>query len=375
VSIPVRARPLLQSLRRTAPSKCTLTCIVLALAAAATGSLFPARNEGAAASQQAQNGVAPIPAKPSPSVQSELVRLQREKGLSLLAVHNNRIFAVDFAERKMTGHAPFLTKGTATWGSISPDGTEVAFDYCPEPCEIEMTPGALAAPPSPHYLALAGADGTRLREYPHLAWPSGFCWSPDKSRLALQVENRHENAPTEGALQALDLNSGRLEVIADNEYSYVTAECWSPDGTQVVYTRNMLGLQVIRVYDLARRATREISTGPSNNEATWAPDGERLAFLTFDLTSPRGPSQTYYVVGAFGGVKRPIVHPRYAGGPLMWSPDSRYAAYVGCASAASSTSQLWVVRLVDGAQDWLATLTDTDPSWFQWVEAHDSLKR
>jgi hypothetical protein len=123
------------------------------------------------------------------SVHAELVRLQEQTGLSLLSVRDNKIYAVVFASRSLGQAMPFLAKGSARFGAISSDGSSVAFDFCPEPGLTQPTPGQTECPAGAIYLGVSRTDGSGLRRYSNLTYPSGICWSPDNSNLVLNVSN------------------------------------------------------------------------------------------------------------------------------------------------------------------------------------------
>ena len=61
--------------------------------------------------------------------------------------------------------------------------------------------------------------------------------------------------------------------------------------------------------------------------ATWSPDGKWISFFVGDGEYAAGG--TFYVVSPSGaGEKKALFHQKYAIGPLWWSPDSRFVAYV-----------------------------------------------
>src|SRR4029077_18727815 len=138
------------------------------------------------------------------SVHAELARLQKETGLSLVALSNNQLHTVVFANRSLEAKA-FSAKGTAAQGTISPDGNEIAFGLCPEPGFTHPTPYRTDCPAGVLYLGISRTDASALRTYPTLAYPSGMCWSPDGSNLLLAGENRKEDKYAAEALQIVNL--------------------------------------------------------------------------------------------------------------------------------------------------------------------------
>jgi hypothetical protein len=62
-------------------------------------------------------------------VRAELKRLRKQTGLNLVSVYDSEIYTVDFANRSKEQALPFLGRGGATHGVVSPNGSEIAFDY------------------------------------------------------------------------------------------------------------------------------------------------------------------------------------------------------------------------------------------------------
>lgn len=307
--------------------------------------------------------------EPRESVREELARLHRVTGLSLVVLQENTIYSIDFLDRKMIAARKLPIRGTAASGSISPDGTSVAFSLCPEPGFTHPTPYRTDCPGGPEHLGLIRTDGTGFREYPYLVYPFPICWSPDGASLAMQVEDRKQNPYATGALQVLDLRSGTIRVIVDDFEAFVSAQCWSPDDREIAYWLNRPGSTSIRVYDFLQHSSKDLSKGEGENGAGWSPDGQWIAYLVFAGTSdPLSSAEysTYYIIRPSAEGRKVLLRTFAEGWSLTWSPDARYVAYVG-SSSWSNERRLWVRRLEDGSEDWVATLAETDSPWYQWI--------
>src|SRR5260370_18600033 len=104
------------------------------------------------------------------SVRAELARLQDRGGYRLVAVRDNKIFTVSFADRTIKQSRPFVGKGTATSGTVSPDGARVAISLCLDPGISHPTPNESDCP-SGFVLAIVWTDGSELRVYRDFANP------------------------------------------------------------------------------------------------------------------------------------------------------------------------------------------------------------
>lgn len=274
------------------------------------------------------------------------------------------MYAVDFANRSLKNARQFISKGTANFGAVSFDGTEIAFSYCAEPGLTHPTPFITDCPAGHLHFGIVRTDGSGFREYAGLVYPFGFCWSHDKSKLALAVSDRRESDCPEHNLGILDLSSGQIRDVAEMN-NWTTSQCWSPDDKRMVYTEDKVGgVQNVLLFDMERGKSSFIAKG---SKATWSPDGNWIAFLDHD--------DTYYVIRPDGSGKRMLFKTTVGDSELWWSPDSRFVAYVSARSFLERSpiqqfielSRLRVRRLDDGSEDWFLNLSTEDANWFQWV--------
>ena len=138
--------------------------------------------------------LAPFMLWPQESIQSELVRLQRERGYRLVSVHafDDKVYTISFADYTMRSSKPFLSQGSVDTGAVSPDGTWIAFSHCLPPGFTHPTPNMTDCP-SGFVLATVRTDGSDLKEYPGLVnqgWP--ICWSHDMSKLVTTMDDRRQ---------------------------------------------------------------------------------------------------------------------------------------------------------------------------------------
>jgi len=304
------------------------------------------------------------------SARSDLLQLQNRSGLRLVAVRDSKVFTVSFADGRTDQSKPFVSKGTAANGTVSPDGTRVAISLCPDPGTTHPTPYRSECAAG-LVLAVVRADGSDLKQYSDFANPGlGFCWSHDMSELVLSMEDRRKGRRFAGLnLQIVDLNTGDTELIDDGSVAYVDSQCWSPDDKHLVYWIDKpLGVEIVRMYDTQTKKSRDIASG---GHPTWSPDGKWIAFLY----CPPSLSNCKYYGTETSTNEQKILFKTDGETGLSWSPDSRFVAYVnGATFFERSPSEylremrrLRIRRLDDNAEDSFADFFDGDIMWFDWV--------
>lgn len=289
-------------------------------------------------------------------VRAELIRLQKQTGLRLLSFGSGSLYSLSFATRALSERS-VLQGENAGEGAISSDGAEIAFDLRRKIGKMVWTRSG-KVPGYASYLGIVGQDGSDLKEFSDLQDPYGTCWSPDKSALTLNVRNIKQGERAATSLQVLKLPSAtaeRLDAKGD-----VTAQCWSPNGNQIVYQADL----DLRIYDMQKRKSWTLTSG---RDPTWSPDGSWIAFLETD---------GYYVIHPCGEGRKRLFKKNDALTPLWWSPDSRFVAYIsrngffeGRWWPPIEQGRLRIRRLADNAEDWMTNLyIEGHVPSFQWVE-------
>ncbi len=305
------------------------------------------------------------------ALRDELIRLQNESGLSLVTIQDNKIRAVSFADRKLKDVREVVKQGAALEGTISADGMELAFLYCAEPGLQHPEPNVTMCAGRQN-VAVAAADGTGFREFPNLNYGGHPCWSYDDAKIAGIWQDRSQNADRVEGLKIVDLKSGHVEPV-DGIEAFATSQCWSPGGTQIVYTLNKdRGIQTVRLYDLTEKKSHDLADG---GNATWSPDGKWIAYLH---CPPELYNCEYDKIRPDGNERQRIFAAEVAIGGLYWSPDSKMAAYIGenttsvdPPAAEQGPNELRVRLLDSGAEDWVAHFSQSDSPFFQWAKTSE----
>ena len=98
--------------------------------------------------------------------------------------------------------------------------------------------------------------------------------SPDGSKLAYLTSEKQDYAIT--VLKIYDFQTGKKKKLKG---STGTRMSWSPDGEELVFTRNKGGFDDLYIYNLERDKERRISANLRAKDPSFSPDGQRIAFV------------------------------------------------------------------------------------------------
>jgi Tol biopolymer transport system component len=260
------------------------------------------------------------------SVRAELIRLQKQTGLSLASLGFG--LKVALFDKRTLVQSPISTGLAYVRGTISRDGAEIIVSRvrssASDSLELLRTDGSDTRKLSFTY------DGSLISPVQSL------CWSYDKSRLAVAI---HRGSP-ELKLELLNLSSGVDQTVAP-DVKELTSQCWSPNDKEIVYEAG----DGVRIYELGNDKSSTL-LAPGGKHPTWSPDGNWIAFRD---------GNTFYEIRPDGRDKKKLLRSKDVWSPLWWSPDSRFVAYVSSVPfAIDDVYRLHVRRLEDNSDDWVA---------------------
>ena len=176
--------------------------------------------------------------------------------------------------------------------------------------------------------------------------------SPDGQRVAVAVQSV---ANTDIWIYNIGRGTRMRLTVEGNDNS---APVWTPDGTRVTFTSDRDGPRDLywKPADGSGQAELLLNMNSQNilRPTSWSPDGESLAFYAVAATRdiwvlPRGGDASPFVATAFG-----------EGSPLF-SPDSRWLAYV---SNESGRDEIYVQPYPGPGGKWpISTEGGTEPVW------------
>jgi Tol biopolymer transport system component len=217
-------------------------------------------------------------------------------------------------------------------GWISPDGKSIVWSV----------PWPFARPAEPS-LVVRGVTGELQATWSgQINTIIALALSPDRSRVAVEVQNYFPGAPATG-LQYVVLGTPKRVMIEhmppQNEADASDSLGWSPDSRRIVFSRH----HKVIVLNIETGDRSAIADG---SEPAWSPDGHWISFTSTGKTAMLIDPSSRRTVTLYGG--------RTITGPMAWSPDSCCVSFSdghkGFVDAVLfSQSRMIVYRIADGA--------------------------
>jgi TolB protein len=169
-------------------------------------------------------------------------------------------------------------------------------------------------------------DGSEVRQVSRLRSLSmAPAWSPDGTKIAFSVYNRHSGNIKNIDMFEFQFRSGILKLLS-NRSGINSGASYSPDGGRLAYTMSHTGNPEIHLLDLASGESTQITRSLGFDvDPAFSPDGQKLAFVS----SRPGKPMIYTL-----DLKNPLEVKRltYAGSynaTPNWAPDGGKIVFAG----------------------------------------------
>jgi Tol biopolymer transport system component len=173
-------------------------------------------------------------------------------------------------------------------------------------------------------------------------------WSPDGTEIAFTTDGY-------GRIAAIDVKSCSVRTVTEG-----LGPTWSPDGKRLAFQRETHGSPESGLFVAGADGSnvRRITNGDGDQAADWSPNGDRIAFFSYD-------AQNVYVVRPDGTGRRRLAKVHSVGDPA-WSPDGRQIA-VECGDEGS------ICMLDPGGREVRRLRLGTDAPDVSWSPDGDTL--
>jgi Tol biopolymer transport system component len=171
----------------------------------------------------------------------------------------------------------------------SPDGNRLVFERAFGPIVKDNAAGL--------DLVTANADGTNEQVILHYRSleaqgqePHDAQWSPDGTRIAVNILNIKAKPRNASAIYVLDADGSDLHRATPLRLNAGNPD-WSPDGKRIVFNSSYEGQAAVEIYTVRPdgRGLKRVRNEPKDAfsfEPVWSPSGKRIAFVHATTTTP-----------------------------------------------------------------------------------------
>ena len=168
-------------------------------------------------------------------------------------------------------------------------------------------------------------DGSQVRQVTqHQSTSFSPAWSPDGTRLAYSLFNRHRDNTKNIDLFEFNFTNNTIRMLS-NRQGINSGSSYSPDGKKIALTMSFPGNPEIFTLDIAsQQVTRITKSMGFDVDPSWSPDGKRLAFVSSRTGRPMVFSQN----ADGSNVQRLTFAGSYNASP-SWSLQNNKIAFAG----------------------------------------------
>ena len=150
-------------------------------------------------------------------------------------------------------------------------------------------------------------------------------WSPDGSKIAFSVYNKHSDNVKNLDLFEYNLKSGSLRLLS-NRKGINSGASYAPSGNKLALTMSYTGNPTLHLLDLDTKQTTQLTHSLGFDvDPNFSPDGSKIAFVS---SRPGKPMLYVAPTSNAGDAKRLTFAGQYNATP-DWSPDGKKIVFAG----------------------------------------------
>ena len=245
-----------------------------------------------------------------------------------------------------------FTNGRLIWPAMSANGKSIVFERDFGIWRYDIDTRQVAAV----QIALRGsASATTVEHKTYTNEIQQFALSPDGRKVAFIVHGEVFAASAKDGGNAIRVTDTPAE---ENQIE------WAPDSKRLVYTSDRDGPQHLFMYDFATNSETQLTRGGTSDVSpAWSPDGSEIAY-TRDAHELRilNPSTRSDRLLATAALNRP---PFLGRSEMIFSPDGKWIAYKPDVGA-RSFADLEVVSVTGGESRPVSFLANTSTNAMAW---------
>jgi Tol biopolymer transport system component len=244
-----------------------------------------------------------------------------------------------------------FTDGRVLWANISYDGKQIVFERNFKIWQMNTDGKASEVP-----IALRGTAASPLSDRINLSTQiREFALSPDGKKVAVIAR---------GEIYAASAKDGGEAVRITKTAAPESFATWSTDSRKIAYVSERGSKMQVYLYDFAIETETPVTQNGSDVSPVFSPDGKYLAFIrnsrslfVYDLNTKQEREVGKLVID-----KSPFIGKRN----FVWSPDSKWLAFLTGAPETRSYTNVSVVPVAGGAVRPISFLANSNSSSLSW---------